>query len=101
MAVRKIVVVTADWEKLSSLARKACEEAAKKLGVEVEERKEDWDYLTQYGDKDEYGGVDLPQVLLEFEDGSVKHVLTRLPLSEAGKPDVEEAVRIIVEAGRG
>lgn len=100
MNVRKIVVVTADWEKLSGLVKKACEEAAKELGVEVKELKEDWDYLVQHGVKDEYGGIDIPQVFLEFEDGSVKHVLTRIPLNEDGKPDVEGAVRTIVEAGR-
>lgn len=101
MGIRKIVVVTADWEKLSGLVRKACQEAAKELGVEVMELKEDWEYLAQHGARDEYGGVDLPQVFLEFEDGSVRHVLTRVPLTESGKPDVEGAVRIIVEAGRG
>ncbi|MCX8205238.1 MAG: hypothetical protein N3H31_06280 [Candidatus Nezhaarchaeota archaeon] len=100
MDVKKIVVVTADWEKLSGLVKKACEEAAKELGVEVEELKEDWDYLVQHGAKDEYGGIDLPQVFLEFKDGAVKHVLTRMPLNERGKPDVEGAVRVIVGAGR-
>jgi len=100
LTVKKIVVVTADWEKLSSLAKRACEEASRQLGVEVEERKEDWEYLTQHGAKDEFGGVDLPQVLLEFDDGSVKHVLTKLPLSSVGKPDLEAAIKMIVEAAR-
>lgn len=98
MSVKKIVVVTADWERLSGLVKKACEEAGKQLGVEVEERKEDWDYLAQHGARDEYGGIDLPQVLLELDDGSIKHVLTKIPLSSMGKPDLEEAVRLIVEA---
>ncbi|MEM4700395.1 MAG: hypothetical protein QXT74_05560 [Candidatus Nezhaarchaeales archaeon] len=101
MAIKKIVVVTAEWEKLSGLVKKACEEAAKELGVEVKELKEDWDYLVQHGVKDEFGGIDLPQVFLEFEDGSVKHVLTRIPLDEEGRPNVREAVRMIVGAGRG
>jgi len=101
LGVRKIVVVTADWEKLSGLAKKACEEAARKLGVKVEERKEDWEYLTEHGTKDEYGGVDLPQVFLELDDGSVKHVMTRVPLSSAGKPDLEAAVKTIIDAAGG
>jgi len=101
LSVRRIVVVTADWEKLSGLVRRVCKEAAERLGVEVEERKEDWEYLVQHGVKDEYGGVDLPQVFMELSDGSVKHVLTRVPLDDAGKPSVEAAVKAILEAAGG
>ncbi|RLF17705.1 MAG: hypothetical protein DRN06_03410 [Thermoprotei archaeon] len=96
----KIILVSADWEKTSSLARKACQEASKEMGIELEERKEDWDFLTQHGVKDEYGGVDIPQVFVELEGGIIKHVLTRIPLTPDGKPDVEAAVKTIVEAVR-
>lgn len=97
----RIILVSADWEEASQLARRACEEASKLTGLELVERKEDWDFLTEHGAKDEYGGVDIPQVFLEYEDGRVVHVMTRVPLSQDGSPDVDAAVRAIVERARG
>ncbi len=97
----RIVLVSADWEKSSSLARKACEEASKQVGIEFTERKEDWEYLTRHGLKDEYGGVDIPQVFVEFDDGTVVHVMTKVPLTSNGKPDVEGAIKMIIEKVRG
>jgi len=38
---------------------------------------------------------------MELSDGSVKHVLTRVPLDEAGKPSLEAAVKAILEAAGG
>ncbi|MEM1537886.1 MAG: hypothetical protein QXK12_04655 [Candidatus Nezhaarchaeales archaeon] len=97
-----IILVSADWEKTSSLARRVCEEAAKNLGLPLEERKEDWTFLAKYGAKDEYGGVDIPQVFVKYEDGTVKQVFSRIPLNKAGKPDLVEAIRLLNEAvGKG
>lgn len=97
-----IILVSADWEKTSSLARRVCEEVAKNLGLAFEERKEDWAFLATYGVKDEYGGVDIPQVFIKYEDGAVKHVFSRIPLNEAGKPDLAEASKLLKEAiGKG
>ena len=97
----RIILVSADWEEASQLARRACEEASKLTGLELVERKEDWDFLTEHGAKDEYGGVDIPQVFLEYEDGRVVHLMTRVPLGRDGSPDIDAAIKTIVERVRG
>lgn len=97
----KFILISADWEKSSFLARKAVEEASRQLGLRFEERKEDWEFLTMHGAKDEFGGVDIPQVFIEFEGGMVKHVMTRVPLNSEGKPDLEAAVKTLVEGVKG
>ncbi|RLF05641.1 MAG: hypothetical protein DRK00_03830 [Thermoprotei archaeon] len=94
---KKLVLVTTDWAPFSGKLARICEEEAIKAGAEFEVRKDDWVYLTKYGEVDELGGADVPQVFVE-EEGVVKHVLTRVPIDEKGKPNFEEARRRIAEA---
>jgi len=95
--VKKLVLVTTDWAPFSDKLARICEEEAAKAGALFEVRKDDWIYLTRYGEVDELGGADVPQVFVE-EGGQVRHVLTRVPLDEKGNPDFEEARRRIAEA---
>lgn len=97
---RRLVLVTTDWAPFSDKVAKICEEEAAKVGVQFEIRKDDWIYLTKYGEVDELGGADVPQVFIESE-GRVVHVLTRVPLDINGKPDFEEARRRIANALSG
>ena len=97
---KKLVVVTTDWAPFSSKLIRICKEEAEKAGVELEVRKDDWIYLKRHGELDELGGADVPQVFLE-EEGEVKHVLTKVPLSEEGKPDFEKAREIVARALSG
>ena len=93
-----IIVVTADWEAAGKYVMEACERASKELNLPVEVKKEDWNFLVDYGEKDEFGGVDIPQVFLKLDDGSIVHIMTRVPLTSKGEPDIDAAVKKIVEA---
>jgi len=96
--VKKLILVTADWAPLGGKVKKIVERIAREKGVELEERVEDWVFLKEHGEKDELGGADVPQVFVEREDGTIEHVMTKLPLDERGKPDEEKAARIVEEA---
>ena len=98
MKVEGIVIVTADWEKGSHYAVQVCEAVSKAKNIPLENKKEDYDILIGYGEKDEFGGVDIPQVFLKFNDGTMKHVMTRVPLNERGMPDIEKGIKILSEA---
>ncbi len=96
--VKKIIVVTASYDPLRKGILRLVENIAKEKNLEVEVKEEDWVFLMRYGEKDELGGASIPQVFLEYEDGTIKHVLTRLPLDERGRTDKERARQIILEA---
>lgn len=94
---KKLVMVTTEWAPFSDKLSKICEEEASKLGIEFELRKEDWIYLTRYGEVDELGGADVPQVFVEKE-GKVMHILTKVPIDSRGMPDFEAARQRIAKA---
>lgn len=96
----RLIAVIADWEKGSEYLIEACKRASEELKMDVEVKKEDWDFLTKFGEKDEFGGVEVPQLFLETDEGEVKHIMTRVPLTSDGKPDLEAAKRRILEAVR-
>lgn len=89
MKIKKIIAVVADWEQSSKYVKKLIEEISKEKNIEIEFKEEDWDFLVKYGEKDEFGGVDIPQVFVEFENGKIKFIMGRVPLNEEGKPDLE------------
>lgn len=98
MKVEQIIVVAADWEKGSQYAIKTAEAVSMATKVPFEIKKEDYDLLISYGEKDEFGGVDIPQTFLKFEGGAIKHVMTRIPSNEKGMPDMEKGIKILSEA---
>ena len=95
---KKLIVVTASYDPLRKRILRIVNKVASQKGLEVEVREEDWVFLTEHGEKDELGGASMPQVFIEYEDGSIKHVLTRIPLNERGKLDNEAAESIILNA---
>lgn len=97
MKVEGIIVVTADWEKGSQYALRVCEAVSKSTNIPVEIKKEDYDLLINYGEKDEFGGVDIPQTFLKLEGGSIKHVMTRVPDNDKGMPDIEQGIKKLTE----
>ncbi|MCD6154705.1 MAG: hypothetical protein J7J22_02880 [Candidatus Verstraetearchaeota archaeon] len=97
----KIIIVIADWEEASKYVIKACKELAEEKGIEVEERKEDYEFLSKYGVKNEFGGLDIPQVFIKYVDGKIEYVMSRVPLNERGKPDIEEAKKTILKKIEG
>lgn len=98
MKVEGIIAVTADWEKGSQYVIQVCEAVSKGTDIPLEVRKEDYDLLISNGEKDEFGGVDIPQIFLKLADGTIKHVMTRVPINERGMPDMEKGIRGLTDA---
>ncbi len=94
---KKLILVTATHHPLHGLWSKLVDEIAGETGLDKEVRYEDYLLLTEYGDTDEYGMAWLPQLLLEFEDGSIRLLLSRLPLNEALEPDYDKAKEIVLD----
>jgi hypothetical protein len=98
MKAEGIVIVTADWEKAGQYAMKVCEAVSKAQNIPLEIKKEDYDFLISFGEKDEFGGVDIPQTFLKLEGGTIKHIMTRVPLQNNGMPDLELGIKKLTEA---
>lgn len=96
--VKRIILAIAEGAPLIRQARSVCEEISRETGIPLEILRDNWDFLYKHGVRDEWGGIDLPQIFIETEEGQIKHVLTRLPLSPEGKVDLEKAKRILLEA---
>ena len=93
--IKKIYLVTATHHPYHELWMKLAKEVADKLGVELEVKYEDYLFLIEHGDTDEYGMAWVPQIVAEFEDGTYA-VLSQLPLNESLQPDPEKAVEIML-----
>jgi hypothetical protein len=64
--------------------------------VELKILEEDYIYVNEYGEKDEFGFGWLPQLFVEIDDGRVIPVLTKIPFNPSTlKPDLDEAKRQI------
>ncbi|RLG84166.1 MAG: hypothetical protein DRO40_02060 [Thermoprotei archaeon] len=94
--VKKLILVTATHHPLHSLWVKLVDEIANELGIDKEIKYEDYVLLTEYGDTDEFGMAWLPQLLAQLDDGSIKLVLSQMPLNEALQPDYEKAKEQII-----
>lgn len=92
---KKLIAVIAPWEIAGKYVKEAAIKAAEMLGIDYEEREEDWDFLVEHGEKDEYGGVEIPQLFVEYEDGKIKHIFNHVPLNDKGKPDIRRAIEMI------
>lgn len=92
MKVLKVVIVTADHHPYHKLWLSLAEKLSNILKVPLEVKIEDYVYLVEHGDKDEFGMSWLPQILVELEDGSIHWLLSRLPLNERLQPDENKAI---------
>jgi len=97
MAVRRVILATAEYDPLKSKAVRLCREICDAYNLELQVLDEDWDFLIKYGERDEIGGIDLPQIFIEYEDGKIEHVMTRFPLNKKGKIDYIKAKDILEE----
>jgi len=97
LKVNKVVIVTAQHHPYHKFWVKLAENLSKLLNVPLDVRIEDYVYLVEHGDKDEFGMAWLPQILVELEDGSVHWVLSQLPLNNALQPDEEKALSEMLE----
>lgn len=94
---KKILLVTADWDSVRKYVEPVCKGVAAELGVELEIRNEDYGFLVEHGEKDDFGGVEIPQVFV-VDGEKVKHVFTRIPLTADGKPDIRGATEMLKKA---
>ncbi|MEM0377182.1 MAG: hypothetical protein QXI90_05365, partial [Thermofilum sp.] len=93
----KLILVGAPWAAFNDKLKKICQDIAAEKGIGFEEKVEDYIFLMKHGEKDELGGADIPQVFVEFDDGTIRHVLTRVPIAGT-EPDFEEAKKKILAA---
>ncbi len=98
--VSKLILVTAKHMPQHKYFVDIAKELASKLGVELEIKEEDYVFLSEYGEKDEFGMAWLPQLFAVIE-GQIKPILTKLPINEKTLSiDVEKAKREAIEALR-
>ena len=88
-AIKKLILVTSPNHPLDKHFRKISERTSKELGIELEVRIEDYVFLVNHGDVDEFGMTWLPQLLAEDEDGNIIKVLTKPNLTSDGRLDEE------------
>lgn len=91
--VRKLILVTSDGHPQHKYFAGITDELSKKLGVDVEVRKEDYVFLSKYGETDDLGLTWLPQLMAELEGGGVIKVLTQPALTPDGKLDAEGGLK--------
>jgi len=89
----KLILVTADHHPLHKYFKEIAEELSKKYGVPLEVRMEDYLFLIQYGDTDEFGMAWVPQLLAQLDTGEIVKVLTKPVLDSMGNISKENDVR--------
>ncbi|MCX8209029.1 MAG: hypothetical protein N3G79_05255 [Sulfolobales archaeon] len=98
----RLILVTADHHPLHKYFKEIAEELSRRYGVPLEIRVEDYLFLIQYGDTDEYGMAWVPQILAELDSGEIFKVLTKPILDSMGniskENDVSASIRSIESA---
>lgn len=95
--VKKVVLVTAKHHPYHKMWLKMAENLSKAINAELEVKEEDYVYLVEHGDKDEFGMAWAPQILAELDDGRVEWLLSQLPLNDSLQPDESKAQEIMLE----
>ncbi len=103
MTAKKLILVTSDSHPLHKVFIEILDELSKELNVEKEVKVEDYGFLADYGEKDEFDMPFLPQLFAMSSDGKIFPILTRIPLDSSLKPDKEkgkeEAIKKIKNLG--
>jgi hypothetical protein len=98
----RLILVTADHHPLHKYFKEIAEELSKKYGVPLEVRMEDYLFLIQYGDTDEFGMAWVPQLLAQLDTGEIVKILTKPVLDSMGniskENDLRESTRNIERA---
>jgi hypothetical protein len=91
--IKKLVLVTSDGHPQHKYFMSVANALKDKLHVDLEIRKDDYVYLTNYGATDELGLTWLPQLLAELDNGEVVKVLTEPKLTPKGQLDLEGGIK--------
>ena len=95
--INKLILVTAKHMPQHKYFVDIAKEFASRLGVELEVREEDYVFLNEHGEKDEFGMAWLPQLFIDVE-GQIRPILTKLPINERTLTiDIEKAKNQIIE----
>ncbi len=89
--VRRLILVTATHHPHHSLWVKLTEDLSSELGVEREVREEDYVFLIEHGETDEFGMAWAPQLVAELDDGGYLLLLSKMPFNEFLQPDLSKA----------
>jgi len=96
--VTRLILVTASHLPTHKYFKSIAEELSKKLGVELEIREEDYVFLSEYGEKDEFGMAGAPQLFVVLESGEIKPILTKLVFNEKTlQIDVSKSMELAIE----
>ncbi len=87
--VKKIILVTAEHHPSHKFFKQLAERLAEEFRAELEIKIEDYVFLIEHGDTDEFGMSWVPQILAELEDGRIVKVLTKPVLTSMGAIDEE------------
>jgi len=89
----KIILVTAEHHPLHKHFKELAEELSRRYGVPLEVRTEDYLFLIQHGDTDEFGMAWVPQLLAQLDTGEMVKVLTKPVLDSMGNLSKENDLR--------
>ncbi|ABP96050.1 MULTISPECIES: hypothetical protein [Metallosphaera] len=89
MKAKKLILVTSESHPNHKGFLSIAESIAKEFNLELETKLEDYAFLSDYGEKDEFGMSWLPQLLVQLEDGRIYPILTQMPIGKDIKPDPE------------
>ncbi|ACP35685.1 conserved hypothetical protein [Sulfolobus islandicus Y.G.57.14] len=99
MTAKKLILVTSESHPLHKVFMETLDELSKELNLEKEVKTEDYAFLADYGEKDEFDMPFLPQLLVQTDDGKIIPILTKMPFDASLKPDKkagkEEAIKKI------
>lgn len=93
----RLILVTADHHPLHKYFKELAEELSRKYGVPLEVRMEDYLFLIEHGDTDEYNMAWVPQLLAELDSGEIVKVLTKPVLDSAGNISRENDINTSLE----
>ncbi|AWR97617.1 hypothetical protein DFR86_08690 [Acidianus sulfidivorans JP7] len=90
MKAKKVILVTSESHPMHKAFSNIADQISKELGVEKEIRNEDYTFLSEYGEKDEFGMSWLPQLFIQLEDNRIYPILTQMPIGPDLKADPEQ-----------
>lgn len=93
MKAKKVILVTSESHPMHKAFMTVADQLAKELGVEKEVKNEDYTFLSEYGEKDEFGMSWLPQLFVQLEDGRIYPVLTQMPFGQDLKADPQQGFK--------
>jgi len=104
MKAKKLILVTSESHPSHKPFLKVLEDLSKELNLEKEIKNEDYAFLADYGEKDEFGATFLPQLFLETDDGKIIPILTQMPFNpqkleadpEEGKKQALEKIKNVL-----